>query len=403
MMTSQISSRLTMSSSNTSNGSSSKDSNSHGNTAACGKPSAIASSNSGYSADGSAAATKTAPPCYIDFLERNAGNGDSEKTKDQGTASQTRSNQQKAIELSYATSRAREDLKKAGLPIPAIQTQKSRNLEGNKIDMSKVKLVMAKSVQESPFLTDGSAVMDFRAIPDLSNEYESLFAATYQSYQKNDPGTASTWDSSASSVSSSESEDAVSMPPPALVVPALLEDALKANEAIKSADAKRAGGKRKRPISCELAAAKAAKLRHATMNDALEASTEARVVTLAFRPFIVVHVNTAYSRLTGYSSAKVLGKPLQECLSASCKKSWMKVRVSHPVAALHDQLIPIRTKESKHYPCKCQATLLGSLLEGKDVVDTSSITHYSVSFLPVENSLPAQAQPAGDRPKQIMG
>jgi hypothetical protein len=125
------------------------------------------------------------------------------------------------------------------------------------------------------------------------------------------------------------------------------------------------------------------------------------VVTLSFHPFIVVHVNTAYNRLTGYSSAKVLGRPLQDCLSGSCKE-WMKIGAPHPVAALHERVRTIRSKGNKHQQCKCHAILVGPQLEGNKEVDTSSVTHYAVSFLPVAGSNKS-ATSGGDKKFRIAG
>ncbi|CAB9522982.1 expressed unknown protein [Seminavis robusta] len=319
------------------------------------------SANSGYSADGSSAAATNSPPVYIGFRGANK--------KDDGV---TQSNRREATELSFRASRAKEDLKKGGLPIPKIQIEASRSLEGCKVDMSKVKLVTAKSVSQSAFLIDKTKYV----VPQCAQEYNRLFVATYQSYEKND---ASQWDSSTSSVTSSESEDANSMPPPALVLPPRLEDALKANETLKRRN--NSGRSKRKRVSDD----NAPKLKHVTVNDALEASLDARVVTLSLAPYIVVHVNTAYTRLTGFSSATVLGKPLVDCLSPSCK-DWIKCSVAtHPISALHDRVAPIRAKGTNKHDCCCrlQATLVGPQLEGKKEVDTSSVTHYAVCFKPL--------------------
>lgn len=124
------------------------------------------------------------------------------------------------------------------------------------------------------------------------------------------------------------------------------------------------------------------------------------MVTLSFSPYIVVHVNTAYTRLTGYSSAKVLGKPLHACLGAACKE-WVKGSISpHPIAALHDRVSTIRAEErSKWNKCyRLQATLVGPQLEGKKEPDISSVTHYSVSFLPL---IPATQTPSSNSRHQM--
>ena len=109
------------------------------------------------------------------------------------------------------------------------------------------------------------------------------------------------------------------------------------------------------------------------------------MVTLSFSPHIVVHVNTAYTRLTGFSSAKVLGKPLQVILSAGCCEVMKGCNSQHPIAALDDRVSTIRTKEKykQNSSCRLQANLVGPPLEGKKEPDTSLVTHYSVTFLPL--------------------
>ena len=106
------------------------------------------------------------------------------------------------------------------------------------------------------------------------------------------------------------------------------------------------------------------------------------MVTLSFAPFIVVHVNTSYTRLTGFSSAKVLGKPLHECVGGKCK-DWLDAsRTTHPIATLHERVSTISSKGNRRNKCRLNASLVGPQLEGKLEVDTSTVTHYSICFLP---------------------
>lgn len=50
-----------------------------------------------------------------------------------------------------------------------------------------------------------------------------------------------------------------------------------------------------------------------------------RIVTLSFAPFLVVHVNPAYTRVTGLSPADILGKPFHEVIEdAACKVNTAK-------------------------------------------------------------------------------
>lgn len=246
-----------------------KSSNGETNSNGCGSEK-NASADSGYSADGSVSATL--PPIYIGFKEANKRGGSVSANSD--TGHQSRSNRRKTAELSYTASKAMEYLKKGGLAVPTIQMDESRELEGHKVDMSKVKLTMAKTVALSPFLINQETT-PFKMNATTVSDYESLFSATYQSYEKHDTIHS---DSSTSSVTSSESDDISSMPPPAVVLPPRLEDALK----MKAGEAIRVGPKRKRAISTEEHANKVAKLVHITMNEALEASNEARYAATCF-------------------------------------------------------------------------------------------------------------------------
>ena len=230
------------------------------------------SGNSGYSADGSAAVM---PPDYIDFLEANNSTHCDER-QSSGSKSSNRAERRKAVELSFTASKTKEDLEKGGMTVPVIRTDTKRYLAGCEVDTSKVKLKMAKTVKDSPFLFTRKIPVEF---PEDQSIYDSLFRATYQSYEKND---GLHWDSSTSSVTSSVS-DGSTMPPPALVIPPLLEDSISTKEELKTKDeqgkTKCAGSKRKRAVIDS----NTPKLMHTTMNDALEASSDARYVVSFLR------------------------------------------------------------------------------------------------------------------------
>ena len=125
----------------------------------------------------------------------------------------------KIDELRFAASRVKEDLEKGGLPFPSIHANKPRALEGFDIDMSCVRLLSAKNVSTSPFLTAPTGKRSF----DRMDEIDQLFTATRKVYSKRwTQGDGIDWDqSSAGSLTSdSESSCAVDISP-------LLEDALK--------------------------------------------------------------------------------------------------------------------------------------------------------------------------------
>lgn len=226
------------------------------------------SQNSGYSADGSAAANL---PVFIDLMEGNKHNLDNPCSPGQG-----HSIRRKIAELSFAASNAFADMEKGKLPFPKIEVNDFRKLAGWNVDMTKVKLKSANVVGDNPFLVETK--IDEEILQGCA-EYQKLFLATYETYEKVE---GEEWgDSSTSSVTSSESDDGVNSNPDAssLVIHPRLEDALRAKslKATEDAKPKRSSSKRKR---CADLRAKIIhpleKLPHITMNDALDASDEAR-------------------------------------------------------------------------------------------------------------------------------
>ena len=132
-----------------------------------------------------------------------------------------------------------------------------------------------------------------------------------------------------------------------------------------------------------------------------------RLVTLSFPPFIVIHVNEACCELNGYAANEMLGLPLSKFFGKDHQE-----KLQDSVTALHDQLVPIATKdEPTDHPRKCFAKvfLVGPESseassdpekEGEQVDedddDTSSavvqnndtelyVTHYGVELEPVSS------------------
>ena len=201
---------------------------------------------SGYSADKSAAvASLTKLPTYIGLLDDN-GRG----IHQQNQKSESRS--RKNVELYMTASRAKEYIEAAGMTVPQIKKEATRDLDGVKIDMSKVHLAMAETVKDSPFLyTRNNSHCCMPEDPDIFN---SLFISTYQSYHKDKLCNVK---SSASFVTSSEGYGSMSC----------VDDFSKNRSKEKPSKRKRA-----------LIDPKASKLAHITMNEALKASQDARFV-----------------------------------------------------------------------------------------------------------------------------
>lgn len=121
-----------------------------------------------------------------------------------------------------------------------------------------------------------------------------------------------------------------------------------------------------------------------------------RVITLSFSPFVIVHVNSAFTQMTGLSSADVLGKEVFQH-----HDSQMKVAKSSSLATLHQQSIRIvSNKEGKK-------SLLGYVMKvavvgpefGKKT-GLKSMTHFLVSILQ-EKQESAEAGAATDMPPPV--
>lgn len=255
------------------------------------------SEGSGYSADGSAAVN---PPVFIDLLDASRrGAVEGSKCANKNSGNHDRNKRRRIAELTFTASNAISDIKEGGLQIPEIKLEKTRELDGCKIDMSKIKLKSSKTVGETPFLSHRKLV---DTISHSISEYQSLFAATYQTYEEPE---IFEWDSSTSSVTSSES-DRIDSETPSLVIHPLLEDGLKASAAQKAkeeAKSNRTSSKRRRPADLRKGAVHPLeKLPYITMSDALAASEEARYGCIAY-PF---HIPPCLIVMSDLSSFLVL-------------------------------------------------------------------------------------------------
>lgn len=126
----------------------------------------------------------------------------------------------KIDELQFAASRVKLDLEKGGLPFPTLHREGNKRLE--LLDPTKsngIKLLYAKSVSSSPFLTSV-----FDAESSFSNVYEleQVFTCTYDSYSKPSTTNVSDWGSICSLTSEGENSNSS----PAFDIPPLLDTVL---------------------------------------------------------------------------------------------------------------------------------------------------------------------------------
>lgn len=110
--------------------------------------------SSGYLADldNIKASTAVLPITSIDLvskMDRHAGTPTLDNTADKKRSKPT------PDEVTYMASRAREDIKKVGMQVPKIQVKRPRMFPPrSSVDMSKVTLLSAKSVEKFPLLID---------------------------------------------------------------------------------------------------------------------------------------------------------------------------------------------------------------------------------------------------------
>jgi len=149
-------------------------------------------SSGGYSADREV--STESPPGHISMHM---------KHKRSSSDSHERTKRRKLNEEHYAASVAKEDMKRGGLRVRPIETEKSRIALG-KVDMSRVTLKPSKDLESSPFLIPGSESMshikyDF----DAESVYKSLVDSCRRAYELLD---AVDTDDSTSSFSDTESD-----------------------------------------------------------------------------------------------------------------------------------------------------------------------------------------------------
>lgn len=277
----------------------------------------------------------------------------------------------KLDELTYAASRVKEDLEKGGLSFPFIHTDKTHTLDGTAVDMSSVRLLGAKSVANSPFLTPfvGGGKRDFQSTCDFGQ----LFSETQKAYSKRwvQDVQADWGDRSSAESLSSDSECSL-----AIDIPPRLDDALDKPSTGESLN--------------NNANKSAANMKPITMGAALGNTSEPRLVTLSFAPFLVINVNSAYIRMTGIEAKDVLGRPFQEVFKDKrCK--FLAGSVSSLVS-MDEQLTSVYSKgQNKRSNCRLHVSVVG--MESDNSSEPMATTHYMIAVESVaQTGLPSASQ-----------
>ncbi|CAB9522980.1 expressed unknown protein [Seminavis robusta] len=292
----------------------------------------------------------------------------------------------KIDELSFAASHVKEDLAKSGLPFPSLDASLSHHIDlGEKATKQAVKRVCAKSVASSPFLTNAVGPSCSKAATMI--DFGNLFAATFDSYgtTKNHSGT--TVVSSGSSICS-DNKSNISSDGDSIVIPARLEDALLQKT-------QRAACKVTTPEEDTAASVATDSQRRAiyanpiTIREAFENSNEARLVTLSFAPFLVVHANPAYTEKTGLSPADILGKPFHEVIQDKVLKAT--TAKASALTSLHEQVTSLNQYHkatADSMDARIKVAVVGPENQ-KGNMDRSYFSHYMVALVEEQPEAPA--------------
>lgn len=115
-----------------------------------------------------------------------------------------------------------------------------------------------------------------------------------------------------------------------------------------------------------------------------------RLVTLSFAPFLIIHANSAFSRMTGVKAKDILGKQLREVFKDKRCKA-MAANVSS-LAGMHDQLTSVVTsRQDKGFDCCLRIALVGS-----DTDESVPTTHCMIALNTNSTSVSGSEGPAQD-------
>lgn len=102
-------------------------------------------------------------------------------------------------------------------------------------------------------------------------------------------------------------------------------------------------------------------------------------MTLSFVPFLVIHVNAAYTRMTGVAAKDVLGKPFHDVFKDKRCKA-LAANVSS-LFDLRDQLTSVHSRgQNKRCYCRLSVSVVGTEIGNEE---TDSPTHYMIGLEPV--------------------
>jgi len=105
------------------------------------------------------------------------------------------------------------------------------------------------------------------------------------------------------------------------------------------------------------------------------------LIALSFTPFVVVHVNVAFTLLSSQPSTKVLGKPLHELMDDPVVVAALQTSCTiFSLRSLHEQTVKVRTPNSEACRSSCRVSVspIGR--------DANSTTHYALELESLDTS-----------------
>lgn len=315
------------------------------------------------------------PPVYIDFLAPHR------KKKHQRSSTATNASQESSKkarkvleELNYQAATAVETLKQGNLPVPVLRTNRPRSWAAQQkgVDMTAVSHAYAKTVQESPFLFPATD-------KKISKQYDIVTANLISSIVQNcstfykippPPASAATAPKreSRSKCQQNEQRDQQEQ---------MSDDDASSTGSTSSVTDDQDDGTYDSPGQQQSSKSKEKKQqgpRSILISEALSLCNQPRLVTLSTPPFTIVHVNAAYTRLTGATSCSVLGQPLKTLVNDNNKSFMMENQQQQGVqcedepslTSLHNDILSFKTN-SKHdgesQRCKVTVACVGSQQE----------------------------------------
>lgn len=267
------------------------------------------------------------PPCTIGMTSKRV-----KREPDSRDASPGK--RRKLEEMNFDAACAKDNLERAGISLPSILPYDSKIFPlSSKVDMSKVEHVSSKDFQPLSWAPPAGAVDLFASVLQMAQACKSCYntipvvAGSKQAVTEPDTSTSSVTDTDSEEGNTSSADSQRDKPEPSLVA---MGDAL-------SIDMQALGLKGERTVN----------------------RVSARMVVLAFEPFTVIHVNRAYTKMTGVAPSDILGKPFRHALDKG-ELSDLLLSTGECKSLMDINGRVLRTKATKQLQCQMNVSKLST-------------------------------------------